>query len=209
VRSAAPAFVPEAWPHAAASRFVEAGGLRWHLQVMGEGPPALLLHGTGASAHSWRGVMPLLARRFTVVAPDLPGMGFTSMPPRAGLSLRGMADSLSAVIGALALAPALVVGHSAGAALGARMCLDGTVAPRLLVAVNGAMLPSLARELPRLETPLLQLVGKQDRTIRPTQARRLLALLPRAQVVAFPGLGHLAHEEAPDLVADAILEAMA
>jgi magnesium chelatase accessory protein len=287
VRSAAPAFAPESWPHAGASRFVEAGGLRWHLQVMGEGPPALLLHGTGASAHSWRGVMPLLARRFTVVAPDLPGMGFTSMPPRAGLSLRGMADSLSAVIGALALAPALVVGHSAGAALGARMCLDGTVAPRLLVAVNGAMLPlngwagqvfaplarmmaalpgiprlfawraadaavvrslldgtgshldaegvelyaqlfrrpqhveatlgmmaqwdlpSLARELPRLETPLLQLVGKQDRTIRPTQARRLLALLPRAQVVAFPGLGHLAHEEAPDLVADAILEAMA
>jgi magnesium chelatase accessory protein len=70
-------------------------------------------------------------------------------------------------------------------------------------------LPSLVKDLPRLETPLLQLVGKQDRTIRPTQARRLLALLPGARVIAFSGLGHLAHEEAPGVVADAILEAMA
>jgi magnesium chelatase accessory protein len=276
----------DAYPHAAASRFVEAGGLRWHVQVMGQGPAALLLHGTGASTHSWRGMMPLLARRFTVIAPDLPGMGLTEMPRRAGLSLRGMADGLAALLGVMSMPPVLLLGHSAGAALGARLCLDGAVAPRLLVSVNGALLPlngwagqvfapmarmmvslpgiprlfawraadraavqsllagtgsrldaegvelyarlfrqpqhveatlgmmaqwdlpALRQDLPRLATPLLLLVGKQDRTIRPTEARRLQAILPAARILALPGLGHLAHEEAPELVTDAILEAL-
>ena len=49
------------WPNREASRFVEAAGLRWHVQVMGAGPVLLLLHGTGASTHSWRDVMPKLA----------------------------------------------------------------------------------------------------------------------------------------------------
>ena len=55
------------WPHRETSRFVEAGGLRWHVQQMGRGPVALLIHGTGASTHSWRGLLPLLARRCRVV----------------------------------------------------------------------------------------------------------------------------------------------
>jgi magnesium chelatase accessory protein len=69
-------------------------------------------------------------------------------------------------------------------------------------------LPALRQDLPRLATPLLLLVGKQDRTIRPTEARRLQAILPAARILALPGLGHLAHEEAPELVTDAILEAL-
>ena len=68
------------WPNREASRFVEAGGLRWHVQQMGRGPVLLLLHGTGASTHSWRALLPLLAKSFTVVAPDLPGHGFTATP---------------------------------------------------------------------------------------------------------------------------------
>ena len=65
------------WPLREASRFVEAGGLRWHVQTLGEGPPALLIHGTAGATHSWRGLAPLLARDFRLVAPDLPGHGFT------------------------------------------------------------------------------------------------------------------------------------
>ena len=68
------------WPHRQASRFVEAGGIRWHVQIMGQGPVMLLLHGTGAASHSWRDIMPLLAAQFTVVVPDLPGHGFTRAP---------------------------------------------------------------------------------------------------------------------------------
>lgn len=78
------------WPHRDASRFVVAGGVRWHVQIAGDGPPLLLLHGSGASTHSWRDLLPLLARTHTVIAPDLPGHAFTSTPPAHTLSLPGM-----------------------------------------------------------------------------------------------------------------------
>ena len=81
----------EDWPQPEPpAAFVLAGGLRWHVQVMGqEGgvdpaqrrPVILLLHGMGASTHSWRDLAPLLASGYTLVAPDLPGHGFTGHPP--------------------------------------------------------------------------------------------------------------------------------
>lgn len=132
------------WPNREASRFVEAGGLRWHVQRMGGGPVALLVHGTGAATHSWRDFAPLLAGKgFTVVAPDLPGHGFTTLPAaQEGLSLPAMANGLAALLATLGdAAPAVAVGHSAGAAVLARMCLDRRIAPRFLVSLNGALLP--------------------------------------------------------------------
>jgi magnesium chelatase accessory protein len=130
------------WPNREASRFVEAAGLRWHVQVMGEGPVALLLHGTGASTHSWRDLAPLLAKRFTVVAPDLPGHGFTAAPATdAGYTLPGVAAGIAALLNALALRPVVAVGHSAGAAVAIRMCLDKTITPVAVVSLNGALLP--------------------------------------------------------------------
>ena len=129
------------WPNRQASRFVEAPGLRWHVQQMGSGPVLLLLHGTGASTHSWRSLVPLLARQFTIVAPDLPGHGFTERPRPDGLSLSGMAREIGELLRKLALEPAFVVGHSAGAAIMIRMTLDGIIAPRGLVSLNGALMP--------------------------------------------------------------------
>jgi magnesium chelatase accessory protein len=128
------------WPNRAASRFVQAGGLRWHVQVMGSGPVALLVHGTGAATHSWRDLAPLLARHFTVVAPDIPGHGFTESPPAFRLSLPGMADEISSLLAGMGVKPDLAIGHSAGAAILARMCLDGSIAPRGLICLNGALL---------------------------------------------------------------------
>jgi magnesium chelatase accessory protein len=129
------------WPNRAASRFVRAAGLLWHAQVMGAGPVLLLVHGTGAATHSWRALMPLLARHFTVVAPDLPGHGFTDTPAKPRLSLPGMAKSLHGLLQALNMTPALAMGHSAGAAILARMTLDGQIAPRGLISLNGAFVP--------------------------------------------------------------------
>jgi len=129
------------WPHVETSRFYAAGGLRWHVQRMGRGPQILLVHGTGASTHSWRNVAPLLAERFTVIVPDLPAHGFSERPARARLSLPFMAESIAALVAELALRPALVVGHSAGAAILLRCSLDQTLAPVGIVSVNGALLP--------------------------------------------------------------------
>jgi magnesium chelatase accessory protein len=130
---------------------VQAGGLRWHVQQMGAGPVALLIHGTGSSLHSWRDLMPLLMPHFAVVAMDLPGHAFTGTPAAARLSLAGMAEAVAALVAALKLDVELVVGHSAGAAIAARLVLDGRLAARALVAINGAFMP--LRGLPGLVFP--------------------------------------------------------
>ena len=127
------------WPHREHSRFVEAGGLNWHVQVMGSGPVALLLHGTGAATHSWRDLMAPLAERLTVVAIDLPGHGFTGTLRRAGPP--EVAQAIAALMIALDLTPDLIVGHSVGAAIALTMADKGLARPRAIVSLGGALLP--------------------------------------------------------------------
>jgi magnesium chelatase accessory protein len=136
---------PPWWPHAARSRYLDAAGLRWHVQRWPHGradaPVALLLHGTGAATHSWRHLAPLLAPEFDVIAPDLPGHAFTRTPPSQALSLPAVARALAALLDTMQARPTLVVGHSAGAAIALRLVLDGLIDPALTVSINGAILP--------------------------------------------------------------------
>lgn len=127
------------WPHREHSRFVDAGGLKWHVQVMGSGPVALLIHGTGAATHSWRNLMQPLAERLTVVAIDLPGHGFTSALQRAGPPQ--VARAIAALLDRLALTPALIVGHSVGAAIALTMVHERLAQPEAVVSLGGALLP--------------------------------------------------------------------
>lgn len=129
------------WPNRAHSRFVAAGGLTWHVQEMGKGPSLLLLHGTGAATHSFRDLAPLLARHFHVLMLDLPGHGFTGMPDRHGLSLPGMARLVRDLLASLEFRPDIVVGHSAGVAILIEMALAGMNAPKVIISINGALLP--------------------------------------------------------------------
>ncbi|MBB5516893.1 magnesium chelatase accessory protein [Rubricella aquisinus] len=129
------------WPNRTASRFVEAAHLRWHVQRAGTGPAILLIHGTGASGHSWRDVFPLLAARADVISVDLPGHGFTARPASARLTLPAIAADLARLMEALEARPALIVGHSAGAAIALRMALDGAAEGAGLIGINGALTP--------------------------------------------------------------------
>lgn len=147
----------DGWPNRDASRFVRAGGLEWHVQVAGQGPVLLLLHGTGAATHSWRGLLPLLTPHFTVIAPDLPGHGFTDAPAASRLSLPGMARALQTLLWTLDLQPVLAAGHSAGAPILVRMQLDGQLALRGLIGLNGALLP-LGGMAGQLFSPLAKLL---------------------------------------------------
>lgn len=131
------------WPNRAASRFVDSGPLHWHVQIMGsdDAPVLLLLHGTGAATHSWRDLMPLLATRFRVIAPDLPGHGFTTGRLPGRRAMPAMARALGDLLHTLDLAPQVIVGHSAGAAIAIRMVLDGLARPCALVGIGAALLP--------------------------------------------------------------------
>ena len=245
----------------------------------------LLVHGTGASTHSWRDVMPLLAQKFSVIAIDLPGHAFTQSVSPWRSSLSAMSEALADLLNVLKIQPRFCVGHSAGAAIICRMTLDGLLAPRGLASVNGAFLPfggaagvffapiakllggssilprhvaqrvgdtaavrrliagtgstldargvdlyarlvrcpshvaaafammghwdlrGLERDLPRLPVPLTLIVGDNDRSVPPDQARRIQRRLVASSVHSLPRLGHLAHEEAPAEVADLVLAA--
>jgi len=275
------------WPHHEHSRFVQASGLRWHVQIVA--PPAgglqtlLLLHGAGASTHSWRGLLPLIAPDWRVIAPDLPGHAFSEALPPYRQSLTGMAQALADLLHALDAEPDAAIGHSAGAALMLRMALDGQIgagaaliginaavfpfeglpgllyapvarllarsalvsrfaawrardlaAVRRLIASTGSMLDDegvawyarllqcprhlagvlammaswdlepLQRDLARLQAPLHLLVGERDAAVPPGQADRLAARLSAVIVHRLPRLGHLAHEEAPQHVAEVV-----
>jgi len=195
-----------------------------------------------------------------------------------------MAADVSALLSVLEARPAVAIGHSAGAAILARMCLDEAIDPRLLVSLNGALLPfrgvagrlfsplakllattsvfptlfatrasnravverllrgtgsavdadgvefywrlvqsaghcaaaldmmanwdlqPLVRALPKLQPQLDLVFGERDRTVDPVVSRRVSARVPGAKLIPLPGLGHLAHEEAPARVADLVVE---
>ena len=129
------------WPHRDASRFVEVDGLRWHVQLFGDGPDLLLLHGTGASTHSFRALAPLLAKRFRVIVPDLPGHARTATPSSSRMTVDGMAHSVAGLVAALDARPVLGVGHSAGAAVLVRMALDRRASFAGIVGLNPALMP--------------------------------------------------------------------
>jgi magnesium chelatase accessory protein len=277
------------WPHHTHSQFVRTADMRWHVQTLGQGPTVLLLHGTGASTHSWRALMPLLAAHFTVVAIDLPGHGFSSALQHQRPTLPAVAQAIARLLEQLNVQPQLWMGHSAGAAIAARCCIDlfqrapEAMATTRVVGLNPAWLPlpgsaqwlfplaawlighnplagwlaakqakrpgaverllagtgsrldaeglrhyqtlfaepahvrgvlqlmanwdlnSLQRDLHALRCPVRMHIGLADQTVPPSLAQEACTLLPHASVKSWPGLGHLAHEEAPALCVDDVM----
>ena len=132
--------VPGYWPMRHMSRLIRSGGLDWHVQVGGQGPTVLLLHGTGASAHSWSQVVSAFRQQVTVIVPDLPGHGFTEGAAMRDLSLPLIARALDQLLLDLDVAPIdLVAGHSSGAALALRWALGQTRAPKWVIGFNPAL----------------------------------------------------------------------
>ena len=133
--------LPSDWPLREHSEFVHCAGILWHIQRIGSGPVILLLHGTGSSTHSMAGLAEHLSHQFTCLLVDLPGQGFTPPIEEREHLLTAMAGAISTLCKQLKLHPDYVIGHSAGAAVGIRMCLDGHIDPRGLLSINGALLP--------------------------------------------------------------------
>lgn len=266
-------------PHPEWSQFVTAGGLKWHVQITGpaNAPPLLLIHGTGATTHSFADLAPLLAPHFRVIIPDLPGHGFTQKLNAPDPDT--VATALAALLAELGVQPALMLGHSVGAAIAFMLVARGLVQPQGVIALGGALLPfegmgkafpGLAKALfvnpfmpslfsfttrfqsmpdllkrwtgstssreqvayyerlfrnpghtggalslmahwdldtiestiARITCPVLLLHGERDKTVPPatshTVAQRLIARGTKAVHHGLPGLGHLAHEEAPE-----------
>lgn len=274
----------EIWPNAEHSHFVDCAPHRWHVQIAGEGRCLLLLHGAGGATQSWRRLFPRLANSFHVVAPDLPGQGFTRAGTRLRLGLSEMAEDTISLLEKSGWEPEAIVGHSAGAVLGLEiarrlgtprvvglnaalgkfegmagwlfpliakaMSLNPLVPPFLARMAGGdrrtrellsstgseiddlgvalyrrlmsdathidgtlAMMarwnidPLLAR-LGEIDTEVTLIVGDRDGTVPPDVSKQAARRLGRAKLVTLAGLGHLAHEEAPETVEAAVLAAL-
>ena len=102
---------------------------RWHIQDSGTGRTVLLLHGAGGSTHSYRDVIPNLARQFHVVALDLPGHGFTQLGARHRCGLDETAEDVARLCQQEGWVPEVIVGHSAGGAVALRLA-EMDVSPR-------------------------------------------------------------------------------
>ncbi|MEY8841111.1 alpha/beta fold hydrolase BchO, partial [Cribrihabitans sp. XS_ASV171] len=168
------------WPHHDLSRRVASPPHRWHVQEKGRGPAILLLHGAGASTHSWRDMLPRLARDHRVVAIDLPGQGFTRMGTSTRCGLDPMTADIATLCTTLDLAPDLVIGHSAGGAIALNLPRHLPTPPKI-VTLNAALgrFDGMAGWLFPLLAKLLALTPFTARAFtaggrNPARARRLI-----------------------------------
>jgi pimeloyl-ACP methyl ester carboxylesterase len=95
------------------SQSSEVNGVKLHYLKAGHGPAVILLHGYTQTSRMWRPIMPLLAEKFTVIAPDLPGIGDSEIP-KNGLDMKSAAISVHGLVKSLGIEKARVVGHDIG-----------------------------------------------------------------------------------------------
>jgi pimeloyl-ACP methyl ester carboxylesterase len=102
-----------AQPTAINSRTATIDNLQLHYLTAGHGPTVILLHGFAETSRMWRPIIPLLAARFTVIAPDLPGIGDSEIPAN-GIDMMTAASRIHALARSLNIDKARVVGHDIG-----------------------------------------------------------------------------------------------
>ncbi len=112
VSTASPAY-GDAKDATIASRTAEINGVRLHYLTAGHGTAVLLLHGYAETSLMWRPIIPQLAGRFMVIAPDLPGIGDSDIPPD-GLDMKSAAMRIHDLVKSLGVQKAEVVGHDIG-----------------------------------------------------------------------------------------------
>ena len=88
-------------------------GIQLHYVIGGKGDPAVLLHGWPETWYEWRHVMPSLAKKYTVIAPDLRGLGDSSKPP-TGYDGKTVAEDIHQIVGKLGFKTIFLVGHDIG-----------------------------------------------------------------------------------------------
>jgi magnesium chelatase accessory protein len=267
------------WPMADSSQFILCKPHKWHVQIAGDGPLVLLIHGAGGATQSWRHLFPLLAKTCRVIAIDLPGQGFTKLGAQNRCGLIEMAEDINHLCITQGWAPAAIIGHSAGTAIALQMELSTKViginsALDSFKGVAGIMFPLLAKTLAVLPmvsdvfiatltrgrgiqklinstgsklsesdivfyqrlfqdrnhvNATLQMMAQwdlsclinrlgslkaktlligtaNDRMIPADVSRRAAEALTNSTVLQLANLGHLAHEEAPDLIAKIITD---
>jgi pimeloyl-ACP methyl ester carboxylesterase len=153
-------------------QFVTIHGHRRAFVKVGQGPALLLLHGLGCDHTTWAPVIDSLARRYTVIAPDLLGHG-RSDKPRADYSVGGYANGMRDLLTVLGIDKVTVVGHSFGGGIAMqfayqfperteRMLLvaPGGLGPEVTPAIRAITAPGFHQVMAALTVPGVRHLGK-------------------------------------------------
>src|SRR5919197_3942833 len=152
-------------PDLDAIREIVLHGHRVFYRSAGSGPVVVLVHGITSTSATWAKVLPYLAERFTVVAPDLLGHG-ESAKPRGDYSLGAYASGIRDLLAALGHNRATVVGHSLGGGIAMQMAYQfperierlvlvssGGLGREVHLLLRAAVLPGSELVLPLLASP--------------------------------------------------------
>jgi pimeloyl-ACP methyl ester carboxylesterase len=152
-------------PRQPTTRDVAARGARIRFVEVGDGPPLVLVHDYLASRVAWDDVLLPLAKRFHVIAPDLPGFGESEKPPpnRYGYDFDSFSESLVDLIAALGLGRVSLCGHAMGGAVALTLAAAHAHVVDKLVLVNPLVYPPRPDSLSRIASvPIIgPLVFKQ------------------------------------------------
>ncbi len=116
------------------------GGVILHYVVGGHGDPVLLLHGWPETWYEWRHVMPALAKNYTVIVPDLPGLGDSSKP-LTGYDGKTVAEDMHQLVTQLGFKKIFVVGHDFGAQVAYSYAAAHPTEVKRLVVMDFGFLP--------------------------------------------------------------------
>jgi pimeloyl-ACP methyl ester carboxylesterase len=145
--------LPEGFTDTFTSRFIDAGELRLHAVIGGEGPPLLLVHGWPQTWYAWRMVMPALARDFQVVAVDQRGIGLSDKP-QDGYDTGTLANDLAALMTSFGHQRFAMYGTDVGMPIAYALAADHRDRLERLV-VSEAPLPGVTPSPPLFLPPLL------------------------------------------------------
>jgi pimeloyl-ACP methyl ester carboxylesterase len=134
------------------SRDADVEGVKIHYTIGGDGPTVLLLHGYAETSRMWTPIFPRLADKFTVIAPDLPGIGDSSIPAE-GLDMKRAAIRIHALVKSLGVTKARVVGHDIGLMVAYAYAAQYPSETEKLVLMD-AFLPGVAGWEPIYNSPL-------------------------------------------------------
>ena len=134
-------------------QFLTLHGHRRAFVKVGQGPVLLLLHGLGCDHTTWEPVIEVLAKRYTVIAPDLLGHG-QSAKPRADYSVGGYANAMRDLITVLGVDKVTVVGHSFGGGIAMQFAYQFPErTERLILVASGGLGPDVTPAIRAVTTP--------------------------------------------------------
>ncbi len=132
---------------------IEVHGHRRAFVRVGSGPVLLLLHGLGCDHTTWAPVIESLAKRYTVIAPDLLGHG-ASDKPRADYSVGGYANGMRDLLTVLGIESATVIGHSFGGGVAMQFAYQFPErTERLVLVCSGGLGPQVSPAIRAITTP--------------------------------------------------------